>query len=118
VKSIPQKLHSGDGGRQTARGSGDPPRSFSRHFVSLFGCVGDYGEFCFLSKKKLPNSKKDFKTVRSEAQNQQIVGAEKCVTAAIERNSLKVDGSPPTPTRRFFARKCRNGSLLRVHTVF
>jgi hypothetical protein len=29
-----------------------------------------------------------------------------------------VDGSPPTPTRRFFARKCRNGSLLRVHTVF
>ncbi len=71
----------------------------------------------FFEVKKLPNGKKDLKTMKNKAQNQRkkTVAAEKHVSAAIEWNPLMANGSPLVPTRHCFARICCYGSLL--HTL-
>jgi hypothetical protein len=52
------------------------------------------------------------KTVKSEAQKRRK--PKKCVSAAIEQNTLKANSSPPAPTRYCFARICCPRSLLHI----
>ncbi len=44
----------------------------------------------------------------------QTIATKKRVAAAITRNLLKANGSPPAPTRHCFARICGPGSLLPI----
>ncbi len=82
---------------------------------NLRDCLGESERFVF-KVEKLLNDIKDLKTVRNKAQNQGNRPSlpKKLVTAAIARYPLKENGSPPTRTRRCFARICCSRSLLQI----